>query len=228
MSSPASALEPLAPGAAELVAAGSLEMGAHRPQDAAAIAALLPSGTPVYVNHLPRHSLEDSLASIGALREAGLEPVPHIAARRIASRAELASFLARAVVRKALVIGGDEREARGPFADGAALIRSGLLAGEGVREVALPGYPEGHPRIPAAELERDLHEKLALTAAQGLGRYVLTQFSFAPARVIEYCAGLARSAPRSISAAVAPPPGASWPRWTPALVAVGSTMAKMS
>ncbi|MGH8689357.1 MAG: hypothetical protein ACREVQ_16770, partial [Burkholderiales bacterium] len=195
MSSPASALEPLAPGAAELVAGGSLEMGAHRPQDAAAIAALLPAGTLVYVNHLPRHSLEDSLASIAALREAGLEPVPHLAARRIATRAELTSFLARAAVKKALVIGGDEREARGPFADGAALIRSGLLADADVREVGLPGYPEGHPRIPSAELERDLHEKITLAAAQGLGRYVVTQFSFAPTRVIEYCSSLARTAP---------------------------------
>jgi methylenetetrahydrofolate reductase (NADPH) len=196
MSSAASAFEPGAAGAAELVACGSLEMGAHRPQDAAAIAALLPAGTPVYVNHLPRHSLADSLASIAALRAAGLEAVPHIAARRIASRAELASFLERAGVRKALVIGGDEPEPRGPYADGAALIRSGLLADCGIREVGLPGYPEGHPRIPALELERDLYEKLRLTAAQGLGRYVVTQFSFAPGRVLEYCAALARNAPQ--------------------------------
>lgn len=194
MSSPASAFEPGAAGAAELVACGSLEMGAHRPQDAAAIAALLPAGTPVYVNHLPRHSLADSLASIAALRATGLEPVPHIAARRIASRAELASFLERAGVRKALVIGGDEPEPRGPYADGAALIRSGLLAECGIRELGLPGYPEGHPRIPALELERDLFEKLRLTAAQGLGRYVVTQFCFAPGRVLEYCAALARHA----------------------------------
>jgi hypothetical protein len=40
MSSPASAPELAAAGAAELIASGSLEMGAHRPQDAAAIAAL--------------------------------------------------------------------------------------------------------------------------------------------------------------------------------------------
>jgi methylenetetrahydrofolate reductase (NADPH) len=194
MSSAASAPEAAA-GAAELVASGSLEMGAHRPQDAAAIAALLPAGTPVYVNHLPRHSLADSLASIAALRAAGLEPVPHIAARRIASRAELQSFLQGAAVRKALVIGGDEPQARGPYTDGAALIRSGLLAECGVREVGLPGYPEGHPRIPAVELERDFHEKLELCALQGLGRYVLTQFSFAPGRVLEYCAALARRVP---------------------------------
>ncbi len=85
MSSPASALEAASAAlAVDLVAAGSIEMGAHRPQDARAIAALLPAGTPVYVNHLPRHSLADSLASLVAVREAGLEPVPHIAARRIA------------------------------------------------------------------------------------------------------------------------------------------------
>jgi methylenetetrahydrofolate reductase (NADPH) len=199
MSSPASALEVTAALAVDLVASGSVEMGAHRPQDARAIAALLPAGTPVYVNHLPRHSLADSLASLAAVREAGLEPVPHIAARRIASRAELEDFLARAVaeagVRKALVIGGDEAEARGPFGDGASLIRTGTLAAAGLREIGLPGYPEGHPRIPMMELERDLAEKRELAAAQGLGVYVVTQFSFAPARVIEYCAALARNAP---------------------------------
>jgi methylenetetrahydrofolate reductase (NADPH) len=195
MSFPASALDASAAAAVDLVAAGSLEMGAHRPQDATAIAALLPASTPVYVNHLPRHSLGDSLASVTALRAAGLEPVPHIAARRIASRAELESFLRDAAVRKALVIGGDEAAPRGPYADGAALIRSGLLAGCGVQEIGLPGYPEGHPRIPRFELERDLEEKLALAAAQGLGSYVVTQFSFAPARVLEYCAALARGAP---------------------------------
>ena len=185
--------------AAELVSGGSLEMGAHRPQDAREIAALLPAGTPVYVNHLPRHRLLDSIPTLVAVREAGLEPVPHIAARRIKDRAEIQTFLMRAVgeagVRKALIIGGDETEALGAYADGAALIREGLLASSGLREIALPGYPEGHPRIPSAILERTFAEKLSLAAAQGLGTYVVTQFSFAPARIIEYCAGMARSAP---------------------------------
>jgi methylenetetrahydrofolate reductase (NADPH) len=185
--------------AAELVSGGSLEMGAHRPQDAREIAALLPAGTPVYVNHLPRHRLLDTLPTLVAVREAGLEPVPHIAARRIKDRAELQAFLSRAVgdagVRKALILGGDEPEALGAYADGAALIREGLLAASGLREIGLPGYPEGHPRIPRAALERAFAEKLSLAAGQGLGAYIVTQFSFAPARIIEYCAGLARTAP---------------------------------
>lgn len=200
MSSLASAAEHTAANAAALVASGSLEMGAHRPQDAGSIAALLPTGTPVYVNHLPRHRLLETLPTLVAVREAGLEPVPHIAARRVASRAELETFLKRAVgeagVRKALVIGGDEPKALGPYADGNALVREGLLAASGLREIGVPGYPEGHPRIPRAALERAFGDRLSLAAAQGLGAYVVTQFSFAPARVIEYCAGLARSAPQ--------------------------------
>lgn len=195
MSSPASALEVAAAGAVDLVAAGSLEMGAHRPQDAVAIAALLPAGTPVYVNHLPRHRLAQSLEAIAALRAAGLEPVPHIAARRIAGRGELEAFLRAAGVRKALVLGGDEPAALGPYADGAALIRTGLLEESGVREIGLPGYPEGHPRIPQMALEQAFGEKLALAAGHGLSAYVVTQFCFAPARILEYCASLARSAP---------------------------------
>ena len=58
-----------------------------------------------------------------------------------------------------------------------------------------PGYPEGHPRIAPATLAAALAEKLALAAAQGLGAYVVTQFSFAPNRIVEYCADLARRAP---------------------------------
>lgn len=199
MSSPASAIDRAAGIAAELVSGGSLEVGAHRPQDAREIASLLPAGTPVYVNHLPRHRLLDTISTLVAVREAGLEPVPHIAARRIQDRAELQDYLARASgeagVRKALVLGGDEPQAAGPYADGASLIRTGLLAGAGLREIGLPGYPEGHPRISRAALEQAFAEKRSLAAAQGLGTFVVTQFSFAPARVVEFCAAMARAAP---------------------------------
>ena len=185
--------------AAELVTGGSLEIGAHRPQDAREIAALLPSGTPVYVNHLPRHRLLDCVPTLVAVREAGLEPVPHIAARRIGSREELKTFLERATgeadVRKALILGGDETRALGPYADGAALLREDLLTGCGLREIGLPGYPEGHPSVPAATLERAFADKLMLAAAHGMGTYIVTQFSFAPARVVDYCARMARNAP---------------------------------
>ncbi|MGH8650085.1 MAG: hypothetical protein ACREUP_12415, partial [Burkholderiales bacterium] len=44
-------------------------------------------------------------------------------------------------------------------------------------------------------LESAMLEKLRLAATQGLGAYLVTQFSFAPARIVEYCAWLARQVP---------------------------------
>jgi methylenetetrahydrofolate reductase (NADPH) len=193
---PATASESVA---VDLVVNGSVEMGAHRPQDAAAIASVLPAGTPVYVNHLPTHTLAESLASLIAVHEAGLEPVPHVSARRIENRAEVDSFLGHAVnkagVKKVLMLGGDESTPKGPYADAAQLIREGILPACGIREIGIASYPEGHPRIPLATLERAFDEKLGLANAQGLGVYVVTQFSFAPARVVEHCNTLARRAP---------------------------------
>jgi methylenetetrahydrofolate reductase (NADPH) len=185
--------------AAELVACGSLEMGAEAPDAAQRIAELLPAGTPVYVNHLPRRPLADALPALIALGKAGLEPVPHVAVRRIASRTEAEAFLKAAVqqagVRKLLLIGGDVPEPLGPYAEGAALLRDSLLGECGISQVGLPGYPEGHPRIASATLAAALADKLALARSQGLGAYVVTQFSFAPNRIVEYCVDLARRAP---------------------------------
>ena len=185
--------------AADLLVCGSMEMSPDRADDAAALAALLPSGIKVYVNHLPRHGLSQSLTALTALHDAGLAPVPHIAARRVASHAELESFLKQAVstagVSRVLLIGGDDPQPLGPYADGMALLGEGSLARYGVKEIGLPGYPEGHPRIPRATLEQALADKIALAADQGIGAFIVTQFSFAPTRVVEYCNELARSLP---------------------------------
>ena len=185
--------------AAELVACGSIEMGAETPEDALRIAELLPAGTPVYVNHLPRHELSHMLAALVALREAGLEPVPHIAARRVASRTQVRAFLDQAVrvagVAKALLIAGDVAAPLGPYGDGVALIRDGVLADTGLQQVGLPGYPEGHPQIPTPALNAVLSQKLQLLEQQRLAGYVVTQFSFAPHRIVEFCADLMRRAP---------------------------------
>ena len=185
--------------AADLIAYGSIEMSAHRPQDAREIAAQLPVGTRVYVNHLPRHTLADSLAALKAVRDVGLEPVPHMAVRRITSHAEATSFVTRAVdeagVREVLLIGGDEPQPLGPYADSGSMLRDGLLSQCGVQEIGIAGYPEGHPHISQAALAAAMREKLNIAAEQGLGAYVLTQFSFAPGRIVEYCAEIARGFP---------------------------------
>jgi methylenetetrahydrofolate reductase (NADPH) len=133
------------------------------------------------------------------VRDAGLTPVPHLAARRIRSRAEVVAFLeqatAQAGVRKVLLIGGDETTAVGPYADALALLRDGVMVASGVRELALPAYPEGHPRIAQEALERAFDDKVQQAQQQGLDVSVVTQFSFAPARIVEHCNELARRWP---------------------------------
>lgn len=196
---PATVSPEIAAVASEMVACGSLEMGADTPEDARRIAELLPAGTPVYVNHLPKHGIEHTLKALIALREANLEPVPHVAVRRLASREEARSFLEKAVrmagVAKFLLIGGDVGSPLGPYAAAADLLKEDFIVGSGLAQVGLAGYPEGHPRIPTAALNAALEEKLALANRIGLSPYVVTQFSFAPGRIVEFCADLARRAP---------------------------------
>jgi methylenetetrahydrofolate reductase (NADPH) len=201
---PGSAAAPAAPdltrAAAELVACGSLELGADRAEDARRVAQLLPAGTPVYVNHLPRRDLCAALDTLVAIRRAGLEPVPHMAARRIASRDEARHFIDKAVRRagitKVLVIAGDMDKPVGPYPDSAALLAEDFLGESGgLTQVGLAGYPEGHPRIPTAVLDAALERKLELAQRHGLGAYLVTQFSFAPNRIVEHCADIARRVP---------------------------------
>jgi methylenetetrahydrofolate reductase (NADPH) len=200
MSFPASATDSeLQARLSELLAAGSLEISPRELHRTGQVAALLPSNTCVYIPSLPGLPLSRTLDALAALRAAGLDPVPHVSARRILDRQEFAKFLKEAVnrhgVHRVLLIGGDEPRPKGPYADSLQILEEGLLADCGVREIGVGGYPEGHPRIPASVLDASLVRKLELARGQHLGVYVVTQFCFSPQRVVEYCAGLARSHP---------------------------------
>ena len=192
----------------ELLVGGSLELSPRELHRAADVAALLPANTCIYIPSLPGLPLARTLDAVAAIRAAGLDPVPHVSARRILNAEDFRSFLADAVqrygVHRVLLLGGDEPRAKGPFNDSLEVLESGVLAASGIREIGVGGYPEGHPRI--SNLTEAFEKKRRLAREQGLGLYVVTQFSFAPNRVVEYCAGLARSAPEvSIYAGIAGP-----------------------
>jgi methylenetetrahydrofolate reductase (NADPH) len=200
MSFPANATDQGLQGrASELLIGGSLEISPRELHRAADVAALLPANTCVYIPSLPGLPLARTLEAIAAMRAAGLDPVPHVSARRILNEEEFRAFLKEAVakhgVHRVLLLGGDEPKAKGPFTDSLQILESGLLADSGIREIGVAGYPEGHPRISAGSLQEAFDRKRRLTREQGLGMYVVTQFSFALHRVVEYCANLDRSSP---------------------------------
>jgi methylenetetrahydrofolate reductase (NADPH) len=192
----------------ELLIGGSLEMTPREMHRAGEVAALLPADSCVYIPSLPGLPLARTLEAVAAIRAAGLDPVPHVSARRIRDRDEFAEFLKKAVaeqrVHRVLLLGGDEPKPKGPYVDSLQILESGLLRDSGIREIGVAGYPEGHPRI--SNLAESFEKKRRLAKEQGLGLYVVTQFSFAPSRVVEYCANLARTAPEvSIYVGVAGP-----------------------
>jgi methylenetetrahydrofolate reductase (NADPH) len=165
----------------------SLEATRPTAAEIAALADIVPAATPIYFSAVPTITRQEIVAAAVALRKAGLEPIIHIAARRLTSAADLQELLSRlrgdADVRRLLVVGGDV-DAPGAFADGLAVIQKGRLRETGIEEIGIGAYPEGHPRIPAGRLESALDEKIAAATAQGLRVHIVSQFSFSPERIL--------------------------------------------
>jgi methylenetetrahydrofolate reductase (NADPH) len=198
MSYPASVTDSQA-GLSELLTAGSLEISPRELHRAPEVATILPANTCVYIPSLPGLPLSRTLEAIAAIRATGLDPVPHVSARRIRDRDEFRDFLMKAAaqhgVHRVLLLGGDEARPKGPYADSLQVLEQGVLKECGVREFGVAGYPEGHPRISLNSLDRALERKIALAREQGIGVYMVTQFCLSPQRVVDYCAGLARARP---------------------------------
>ena len=182
---------PAAPAPDAAVFAGHFSLEATRPNAAeiAALADVVPPATPIYFSAVPTITRQEVIAAAASLRKAGLEPIIHVAARRLASAADLQELLAGlrgdADVRRLLVIGGDV-DTLGVFADALAVIQKGRLRETGIEEIGIGAYPEGHPRIPAARLESALDEKIAAATAQGLRVHIVSQFSFSPERILAW------------------------------------------
>ena len=181
------------------VAGASVELSSRDPAEIDACADLLSPGTDVFISMPPGQTYHGNVALAVRLRRAGLNPVPHFAARRIASRDALDEYLERAVgeaaVDSALVIAGDCDRATGPFESSLALLESGLFQKHGVVRIGVAGHPEGHPKIAPSVLESALAGKESLARRSGLDLRVVTQFCFESAPVLEWAAKIRAHGP---------------------------------
>src|SRR5207247_4324266 len=119
-----------------LLAGASLELSSRDPAEIDACAGLLEPETAVYISMPPGQTYHGTVALARRLRRAGFCPVPHVAARRIASRGALDEYLARAAgapgVDSPLVIGGDSERPSGPFESSLAVLETGLFQRHGI------------------------------------------------------------------------------------------------
>ena len=142
--------------------ARSFSIEATRPSAAeiATLAAFLPKGTAVYLTAVPTQSLDELAKGAAALRKAGLEPIAHIAARRLSSAAQLHDLLAGAAQRsRHATPSGHRRRCRSERAlcrraggDPERPPARGRYRGD--RHRRLSGRPSAHCRRPAGSLAR--------------------------------------------------------------------------
>ena len=113
------------------------------------VLASLPTDRVVTVTASPGKGLEETFALAERLGAQGYDVVPHLAARMISGRSELAEIcdrLASNGVTTVFVPGGDAEPA-GSYHDALSLLEDLDALGRPFAQVGITGYPESHPTI---------------------------------------------------------------------------------
>lgn len=137
----------------------------------------LPAPAVVTVTCLPHHGPDAAVDTAVRLAAAGYTAVPHLAARSVAGRSELAGYVTRCMdagIRDVFVVGGDAAEAAGPYAWSGPLMEDLAELSGGALRLGIAVYPEGHPASTDQELTR------TLLAKQVLASWCVTQLCFSP------------------------------------------------
>ncbi|MFD6065061.1 methylenetetrahydrofolate reductase [Rhodococcus wratislaviensis] len=150
----------------------------------------LPRGIRVNVTFLGNETPSARRTAAAAVKAADFTPVPHIAARRLASREVVEEFVgalhADGTCDHIFVIAGDPPQPEGSYEGALSLIETAPLAEYGVQTVSITGYPEGHPKIADDVLWVALTEKVAALTSQNRTGDIITQFAFDADAVISW------------------------------------------
>ena len=122
----------------------------------------LPAGQTVTVTASPSKGLEPTLELAERLASDGHHAVPHLSARLVAGRDELARILARlerAGIDEVFVPAGDAEVPAGPYEGAADLLEDMGVIGHHLTGIGITGYPESHAFIPDATTIAEMTRK---------------------------------------------------------------------
>lgn len=177
----------------------SIEATPRQVIDAGGLHSLFPRGTSVYLTDVGGPFGEMAVAA-RRLAAAGFRPVPHFAARRIASRTELLSRLevltGESGVDDVMVIAGSVDRPAGPYACSMDVLRTGLFEAHKIRRIGIAGHPEGSPDIPMGAVAQAVAEKNAYDQTSTAELRIVTQFGFDASRYIAWAGALAEQGNR--------------------------------
>jgi methylenetetrahydrofolate reductase (NADPH) len=150
----------------------------------------VPAGTCLYIPHVPGANFQDTVLLAARLRKEGMEPVPHIVARRTDNLTVLDDHLRRltgdAGVKQVLVVAGDNATPVGELESGLQILDSGLLQKYQIRTIGVAGHPEGHRDVKEPALRDALRRKNAYAQANKAAVYVVTQFTFSADPIVAW------------------------------------------
>jgi methylenetetrahydrofolate reductase (NADPH) len=113
----------------------------------------------------------------------GFGVAPHLSARLIPDREQLAEILGRlceAGVRRAFVVAGDVEEPAGEFEGAVDLLRAMAEMGHDLDEVGITGYPESHPKISDEATIQAMFEKAPYAT------HIISQICFDPEVTVDW------------------------------------------
>src|SRR5580698_9994356 len=143
---------------------------------------LFPADTKVYIPDVGNLDTSHQVNAARILRNIGYEPVPHLAARRLTTKAALmeniAALTQEAGVRDVLVIGGGLTKPAGEFNSALAVLETGLFDRFGINRIGVAGHPEGNPEFSDDLAIEFLRQKQAFAERTAAKMRVVTQFGF--------------------------------------------------
>ena len=135
----------------------------------------VPRELTVTVTSSPTRGTEATLELTDQLARHGYRVVPHLAARLIADRKELAETLARVQemgVRDVFVVAGDREQPAGAFEGASQLLAAMTEIGHEFEHVGITGYPESHAFISDDATIQAMFEKAPFAT------YIVSQICF--------------------------------------------------
>ncbi len=140
------------------------------------------TGSTVSVTASPSKGMGPTIELALQLQAMGYRAVPHLSARLIENRRDLASMIKRlddGAVVQVFITGGDGQP-QGEYFDALSLLRDMAALGHPFLKVGITGYPEGHPVIPSDRLNESLLEK------QSHATHVVTQMCFSSETIVDW------------------------------------------
>ena len=138
--------------------------------------------TTIFITFLPGSDYKDTINTAKKIRQEGLNPAPHLAARSIPSKEMLEDYVSRIVgeanVKKILIVGGAGKEQIGPYADTVSLLETGIFDKYGITDIGIAGHPEGSPDISDKEINQSLMLKNKFSETSDASFFIISQFCF--------------------------------------------------